>query len=253
MGSAVQGWTGRERARCLFLALALLVAGSAEPSRADTWLLQNGQEYYGTLESYSFRTNEVRLRKADGKQFAFPARDLAFGAKSKLIASAAFFRALPGYRPPLLALVVFPLAVALGLMGPVYVALVGSVHVLGAGATLAGHVRAFLKVAGLGVVMGLAWMIAALVLDPGVPLLPDTNADLVLILTSLNCGIFFCSLLISTHYQRSFWKGMAVTLLMGVFSAILWTAEGLALLFVATRSDFESVITRFVFQPLRWF
>lgn len=238
----------------MVLALGLLAAGGwCGRGWADTWLLQNGEEYYGTLEAYSFRSKEVVLRKADGKDFAFPARELAFGAKSKLVTSTAFLRALPGYRPPLLALVVYPLAVLLGILGPVFVALVGSVHVLGAGASLPGHFQGFLKVAGLGAVMGIAWLMAALVLDPGLPLLPDTNADLVLILTNLNCGIFFCSLLISVHYQRSFWKGMAITLLLGVFCTILWTAEGLSLLFIATRSDFESVVNRFVFQPLHWF
>jgi hypothetical protein len=242
-----------ERRPGRILLLLLVHAWVLLPIYGETWLMQSGEEYYGELESYSFQTREVILRKADGKPFAFPAGQLAFGAKSKLLFSTAFLRALPSYRPPLYPLLGFLAAFLMGILIPIYVGLVGSAHVLGTDATIVTHFRGFLKVSGLAFIMGVCWLIASTVLDPGVPVLPDTNADLVLALTSLNCGIIFCSFVVARHYRRSFLKGMAITLLTGVSCTILWTAGGLTLLFLATRRNLETVITQFVFEPLRWF
>ena len=237
--------------RLVFLLLGL--TSVLLPVRGETWLMQSGEEYYGELESYSFQTREVLLRKADGKPFAFPATQLAFGAKSKLIFSSAFLRALSGYRPPLVPLLAFFVAGWMGILIPIYVGLVGSAHVLGTDASISGHFRGFLKVTALSFLMGMGWLVISTLLDPGVPILPDTSADLVLALTTLNCGIIFCSFVISRHYRRSFWKGMAITLLTGVSCTILWAAGGLTLLFLATRRNLETVVTQFVFEPLRWF
>lgn len=232
---------------------AVLPVAAPCPLRAETWLLQSGEEYFGDLESYNFRSKEVVLRKADGKPFAFPAREMAFGAKLRLIFSRPFLQALLSHRPPVLPVLGFVAALLLGILAPLYASVMGSAHVLGVEATFREHFQAFLKLTGLCAIMGVVWLTVSAVMDPGVPVLPDTSADLVLGLTSLNCGIIFCSLLISLHYRRSFWKGMALSLLTGVFSLILWTAECLILLFLVTRQDLEWVVTRFVFDPLQWF
>lgn len=246
-------WSRAKAGAVAWAAVILLPVLVPPPVCAEVWLLRSGEEYYGDLESYSFHTKEVTLRKSDGKPFTFLADELAFGAKSKLIFSRAFAKALPGYRPPVFPLFGALLVALMGLALPLLAGLFASAHVLGVEASTLAHLRAFLKILLLVLVMAVGWLTVSLVLDPGVPVVPDTNADLVLILTSLNCGILFGSLLLSLHYRRSFWKGLAITLLGGVFSTILWASGNLALLYLATRRDLETVVDRLVFEPFRWF
>jgi len=232
------------------LAFAL---GGLITARADTWVLQNGKEYYGDVQSYSFQTKEVTLRKADGKPFRFPAAELAFGAKTKLILTPEFLRAFRDYRPPFLPTVMLLLTTLLVLFVPAFMGLWSSAHVLGTDATAAQHFQGYLKVLALAILLGTGWLIVSIVLDPGIPVVPDTSADLVLALTTTTFAVLCASLLVSLHYGRSFWKGMAITLLAGVFTGILLTAGGLAVLFLTTRSGLESVVNRFLFEPFGWF
>jgi len=226
---------------------------SAQAGSGQTWLLRNGEEYFGTASAYDFSTREITMTKADGKTFQFPARELAFAGKLQLIDSPAFGAALKSYRPPFLPALTMALGTAMALCLPALIGLWSSAHLFGAPARALGHVGGFLKLLAVVVVQAIVWLVAAIAFDAGQPLLPDTNADVVMSLTVLVVGLLAASLVVALHYHRSFWKGMAITCLAGVFAGIVAMAMGLASLYFATRMDYETLVTRVVFEPFAVF
>jgi hypothetical protein len=94
-----------------------------------------------------------------------------------------------------------------------------SAHLFGAPARALEHVGGFIKLLAVVLFQGTVWFVAAIGFDAGQPLLPDTNADVVMLLTVLVVGLLAASLVVALHYRRSFWKGMAITCLAGVFAA----------------------------------
>jgi hypothetical protein len=238
-------------ARVVVVAGAMLAGAGARG--AEAWLLRDGQEYYGTAVGYDFRSREVTLRKVDGKEFSFPARELAFAGKMRLMDSPAFGEALRDYRPPIVPTAVALLAVVAAGCLPTLIGLWSSAHLFGTAVPARTHVLGFLKVLLVLVAQGGVWLVAALFLDAGRPLLPDTNADIVMTLTVLVVGLLAASLVVAFHYHRSFWKGMAITCLAGVFAGIVAVAMALGTLYAATRMDAETLVTRTILEPFALF
>jgi hypothetical protein len=163
--------------------------------------------------------------------------------------TAAFGSALKSYRPPFLPAALAVLSALILLSLPALAGLWASAHLFGATASAPGHLVGFLKVLAIALVQGGVWLLAAIFLDPGKPIVPDTNADIVMTLTVMVVGLLVASLVVALHYQRSFWKGMAITCLAGVFASIVATAMALAALFIMTQMDSETLVTRVVFEP----
>jgi hypothetical protein len=253
MGSLlVSGWgQWRLAGWCILILTALATA--AQAGTGQTWLLRNGEEYFGTASRYDFASRELTITKADGKTFSFPARDLAFSAKLQLIDSPAFGEALKSYRPPFMPILTMSLGAVAALSLPAIIGLWSSAQLFGAAAAPAGHLGAFLKVLAVAALQATVWLVSALSFDGGQPLIPDTNADIVMTLTVIVVGLLAASLVVAFHYHRSFWKGMAITCLAGVFSGIVGTAMGLTSLYLATRVDYETLVTRAVFEPFALF
>ncbi len=235
----------------LVLLLSGLGLGTGEGSQ--TWLMGNGEEYFGQAIKYDFKSKYVTILKADGKEFTFRARDLAFPGKLQLIDSPAFGVALQSYRPPLLPVLVMILALAVAGSLPTLVGLWTAANLFGSIVPVKVHLVGFLKVLLVLVIQGGIWLISAIFFDAGRPLVPDTNADIVMTLTVLVVGLLACSLVVAFHYHRSFWKGMAISCLAGVFGSIVAVAMALVALFVATRMDHETLFTKLVFEPFAIF
>lgn len=228
-------------------------ASEGDGPATQVWLLRNGEEYFGRAAAYDFASRQLTITKADGKEFSFPARDLAFSGKCQLIDSPAFGQALKGYRPPFVPAITLVMALITALALPALIGLWSSAHLFGVVASPPGHLGALLKLLGVGAVQVLLWFGAAFGFSAGQPLLPDTNADVVMTLTVLVVGLLAASLLLAFHYHRSFWKGMAITCLAAVFAGIVATALALTGLYQATRVDYETLLTRTVFEPFALF
>ena len=247
--------SARSRLCSFWLVLLLLGsgAGTGLAASGQTWVMRNGEEYFGAATHYDFQSRQLSIIKADGKTYSFAARDLAFSGKLQLIDSPAFGTALQNYQPPFLPTATVALCVGLALCLPAMTGLWASAHLFGVASSVGGHVGGFLKLLAIVIGQGIVWLIAAVYFDAGKPLLPDTNADIVMTLTVLVVGLLAASLVVALHYHRSFWKGMAITCLAGVFGSIVATALGLTSLYLATRMDYETLVTRVVFEPFAVF
>lgn len=254
---AVSGIGPRGRVRLLGVAVLVLTCFStalAAPSQSgQTWLLRSGEEYFGAAANYDFASRELTITKADGKNFSFPARDLAFSGKLQLIDSPAFGVALKSYRPPFGVVALWLTGLAVALYLPAMIGLWSSAHLFGVVVSPWQHFGAVLKVLGVCALQLLIWLGSELSFAAGQPLLPDTNAEVVMIATVLVVGLLAASLIAAFHYHRSFWKGLAITCLAGVFAGIVLTAMGLTALYFATRVDYETLLTRVIFEPFALF
>ncbi len=240
--------------RCVaMLLLALPLFRPANAVATEPWLLQDGTEYFGSAESYDFETRELTIRKADGKPFSFPASELAFGAKLRLIDSPVFQEALRGYRPPLIPLLALFGALGLWLAIPILLGVWGGAHVLGTGATVAAHFMGFAKLLLVSVLAIGAWLGGSIFLDPNRPILPDKHVDGVLISTTAVLYLLVGGFWLASHYRVSFKRGMATVMLATLFAGIVGAALALGGLFTASRMDAEVLLTRAVFEPFKWF
>ncbi len=238
----------------------MLVAGSHAATPRE-WELKTKtgenepDKYFGEVTSYSFATKQVALRKADGKEFLFPARDLAFSGKWQLIWTPAFGAALRDYTPPFLPTLSWIFGALAALCLPVVVGLWGSAHVLGAVCSGPRHIMGVGKLVLVVLIQVAGGLVLSVVLDPERPVVPDKNADIVLLVTVATVGLLVASVVISMHYRIRFMKGMAVAILAGVFGTIVATAMTLAGLFAVTRLDrpLETLATKLVFEPFGWF
>ncbi len=253
MGSLLVSEWRRWRTVGAWVLILVTLTAAAQAGTAQTWLLRNGEEYFGDASRYDFASRELTITKADGKSFTFPARDLAFSAKLQLIDSPAFGEALKSYRPPFMAALTMTLTLFAALCLPALIGLWSSAHLFGAVAGPVGHLTGFLKLLSVAALQATVWFVAAITFDGGQPLLPDTNADVVMTLTVIVVGVLASSLIVAFHYQRSFWKGMAITCLASVFAGIVATALSLTSLYFATRVDYETLVTRVVFEPFAVF
>tara|TARA_R110002096_G_scaffold26518_8_gene81772 strand:- start:606 stop:1460 length:855 start_codon:yes stop_codon:yes gene_type:complete len=236
----------------LLLHVALLLSVDAKPTE---WPLKDGNSYFGEAVSYSFTTKQVGLRKADGKEHLFPAKELAISGKLQLMGSPAFGEALKGYKPPFIPTLVWIFGSLLALCFPVIVGLWGSAHVLGAVSTMPRHLIGVGKLVLLVVIQVVGWLVLSIVLDSERPIIPDKNADIVLLITVGILGLIVTSVVLSLHYHLRFMKGMAIALLSGVFGGIVATAMLLGGLFLVTRMEtpMETLATKLVFEPFGWF
>ncbi len=236
----------------IFGAFSFVSSDAAQPRE---WMLKNGEKYFGEALSYNFTTKQVGLQKADGKEHLFPANELSFAGKWQLIWSPAFGKALEDYSPPFVPTLTWIFGSILALSLPVIIGLWGSTHVLGAFATGPRHIIGVGKLLLLLVIQVIGWLVLSIVLDPDRPIIPDKNADVVLFITTLTVGLLVTSIVLSMHYHVGLMKGMAVTILSGVFGGIVATAMLLAGLFVVTRIEapVETLATKLVFEPFGWF
>jgi len=238
----------------IFLALLTLGLSLAPlPAATQNWLLKDGTELYGEATHYDFKTKALTIHKADGKDFEFDAGQLAFPGKVKLVNDPAFGQALKSYSPPILpSLAVILLGLAF-ICIPTYVGLWGGAHVQGAVASPLRHLGALGKLLLVIFLQFWVWFVAALVLDPKRPVIPDNQLDVLILMTVAVLGFLAAAFVVSRHYHQTFWKGLSITLLSGAFGAIVGVAMVLATLFMVMRNDTETLVTKLVFEPFGWF
>lgn len=231
-------------------------AFGASSCPAETWVLADEAktEYFGEAVSYDLESKQLTIRKVDGKEHSFSATDLNFSSKWNLMWDEAFGKALQGYRPPILALLTLILAALLALGVPTFIGLWGGAHVFGVVAGFGKHFQAFVKILAVVVVLSFVVFLGLVLLDSELPLVPDKNADVLLMMVAKVMGLLVTGLVLSIHYQRSFRKGLGIALVSDVFAGIVGVALLLAGLFVALRiDDLDGLITNLFFEPFGLF
>lgn len=237
----------------LFALLILGVGMVQSPAATQNWLLKDGTELYGEATQYNFKTKSLTIHKADGKDFEFDAGQLSFSGKVKLINAPAFGQALKSYSPPILPSLAVILLIIAFVCIPTFVGLWGGAHVQGAIASPLRHLAALGKLLLVIFLQFWVWFVAALVLDPRRPVIPDNQLDVLILMTVGVLGFLAAAFVVSRHYQQTFWKGLSITLLSGAFGAIVGVAMVLTTLFLAMRNDTETLVTKLVFEPFGWF
>ncbi|MEM0970532.1 MAG: hypothetical protein AAGJ31_14345 [Verrucomicrobiota bacterium] len=236
-----------------FAALSSRVLAQEPGGDPPVWLLQSGVEYYGEVEGYSFQTKEVTLRKMDGNPFAFPAEDLSFRGKVKLLRHPAFLAAIPGYRPPVMPVILLLSCVIIAAFLPNLMGLWGGSQVLGAQAGVLQHFGGATKVTLIWLVCASCWLIGAIVIDFQVPVIPSNEMDLVLLAGSALLFLFAGGYVIHSHYPWSWLRSTMVTIVAGLFSGIIWCAGMLGMVYFSTRNDLEVFLNRTFFEPFQLF
>jgi len=236
----------------LLCLLALLLPGMASAD-SDRWVLQDGSEYFGEAKAYNFKTKQLDLVKADGKEFALDATQLSFPGKMQLFSTPAFGEALQGYHPPLIPTVMAVIMGLITLVIPTLIGVWGGAHVIGAIDTPRQHLIAVGKVVIILVSQILIYLLASSILDTDMPVVPDKSGDVMLFLCLVIMGLLVGALVLSAHYHQSFFRGIGITFLSGVFAFIVFLAMMLGSFFLFLRSDAETLVTRFVFEPFGWF
>ena len=238
----------------LFPIFALLISFSGSLwAAAETWTLESGEEYFGEAQNYDLATKALTIRKADGKDFSFSASDLTFPDKLKLVDSPIFGEALKDYSPPKAPIVKFVLWILLGLAVSTFIGVWGSAHTLGAVFRPTRHLLAYLIVLIIVACQIGAWLLAATILDPTMPVIIDKKADIVMTAFTLVMGLLVTGVAFSFVYKLKFVEGIAATFLAGVYSGIVATAGALTVVFFVMKSDTETLITRYIFEPFNLF
>ncbi|MFT5465452.1 MAG: hypothetical protein ACI8UO_000547 [Verrucomicrobiales bacterium] len=243
------------RAPSLFLAILFLFA-SASSCWAAKWGQEDGTGIYGDAVKYDFASKELTILKdSDGKELIISGSDLNFASKCRLIASSqAFRKALKNHRPPMFPILMVILFGVLATAIPIFVGLWGGAQVLGSVAGVGRHLKAFGKVIIVVAVQIAVTFLGLLVMDSDAPIIPDKDADFLLIMMVMVLGLLAIALVLSIHYKRSYRAGLGITLLGGVFAAIVGTAMMLVGLYFLLKVDtVDRLITRFVFEPMGWF
>ncbi|MEM7012867.1 MAG: hypothetical protein AAF585_15435, partial [Verrucomicrobiota bacterium] len=176
-------------------------------------------------------------------------------SKWALIKSEPFGKALENYSPPVSTVIIW---IVLGLISaaiPTLIGIWGAAFVFGADGGLITHSRAFVKTLIVVVIQVAVIGLGLLFLDSDRPLIPDKNADVLLILMTLVLGLLSTALVLSVHYKRSYRAGIGITLISGVFASIVFTALMLVTLFALQRMypTGDELITQLIFEPLDLF
>lgn len=232
--------------------ISLLAAGSCW---SEDWILQDKTELHGDPVAYDFETKQLTIIKVDHKEHIIDAGELTFASKWKLIWSEPFGKALNNYSPPVMPIIV---VIVFGLISaaiPTLIGIWGAAFVLGSEGGLITHFRAFVKALIVVVIQFAVIGLGLLFLDSDRPLIPDKNADVLLILMTLVLGLLSTGLVLSVHYKRSYRSGLGITLISGVFASIVFTALMLVTLFALQRMypTGEQLITQLIFEPLDLF
>lgn len=234
----------------LFLLALFQLPLSAE---ADRWVMQDGTEYFGKPQAYDFDSKEITLLKADGKLYELDATKLSFSGKLQLFHTPAFGEALNNYSTPMAPILILGLAAFIYISLPLFLGVWGGAHVLGAMDSAGQHFIAVGKVLAIVGAQVIIYLVMSSVMDPELPIFPDKNGDILLFLCLLVMGLLVASLTLSWHYRQTFFRGMGIAFLCGVFSLIVFSAMALGTLFALMRADAETLMDRLVFEPLGWF
>ncbi len=238
------------------LAILALIGGFLPVAKGEMerWVLRDGTEVFGEPQAYDFETKKVTLLKADGKEYGLDATKLTFAGKLQLFHSSAFGTALDNYSPPFMPILILMLAIAAFLIIPVLFGVWGGAHVLGAIDSPVRHTIGVGKVVVILLAAIVIYLTASTIMDPELPLIPDKNGDILLILSLVVMSILVSALVLSGHYGQTFFRGLGISVLSGVFSSVVFAALFLVGLFILTRADnAEAIMDRLVFQPLGWF
>lgn len=234
----------------------ILIASPVSSCWAAKWVMEDETVVYGEVVKYDFASKELTLVKdSDGKEAVIDGRALNFGSKWQLISQTRAFRdALKSYKPPLGPILIAVLVGVLATALPIFLGIWGGAQVLGSVAGLGKHLKAFAKVILVVLFQFAVIALGLLALDSDMPLIPDKNADVLLIMMVMVLGLLAIALVLSIHYKRSYRAGLGITLLGCVFAGIVGTAMMLGALFLLTRGNqMDALITRYVFEPLGWF